>query len=67
MPMAAPRVTGCRRISIGGALARSAWGDFMRTARMLADQGSFASSADATAGRDLKGFFRNDRDRRGSE
>ena len=65
--MAALRVTGCRRISIGGALARSAWGGFMRTVRLIADQGSFASFADATAGRDLKGSFRNDRDRPGSE
>ncbi len=42
-------------------------GSALRTARLIADQGSFASFADAAAGRDLKGFFRNDRDRRGSE
>jgi 2-methylisocitrate lyase-like PEP mutase family enzyme len=58
---------GVRRISVGGALARSAWGGFMRTARMLAEQGSFAGFADAAAGRDLDGFFRDDRDGRDRE
>ena len=33
---------GVRRISVGGALARSAWGGFMRSARLIAEQGSFA-------------------------
>ena len=58
---------GVRRISVGGALARSAWGGFMRTARLIAEQGSFTGFADAAAGRDLDSFFRNDRERRGSE
>jgi 2-methylisocitrate lyase-like PEP mutase family enzyme len=53
---------GVRRISVGGALARSAWGGFMRTARLLAEQGSFAGFADAAAGRDLDGFFCADRE-----
>jgi len=51
---------GVRRISVGGALARSAWGGFMRAARLIAQQGSFAGFADAAAGRDLDGFFRAD-------
>ena len=55
---------GVRRISIGGALARAAWGGFMRSARLLAELGSFAGLADAAAGRDLDGFFRDDRDHR---
>jgi 2-methylisocitrate lyase-like PEP mutase family enzyme len=58
---------GVRRISVGGALARSAWGGFMRTARLIAEHGSFAGFADAAAGRDLDDFFRNDRHRRGGE
>jgi 2-methylisocitrate lyase-like PEP mutase family enzyme len=58
---------GVRRISVGGALARSAWGAFMRTARLIAEQGSFAGFADAAAGGDLDSFFRNDRERRGRE
>jgi len=32
---------GVRRISVGGALARSAWGAFMRSARLIAEQGRF--------------------------
>jgi 2-methylisocitrate lyase-like PEP mutase family enzyme len=48
---------GVRRISVGGALARSAWGAFMRAARQIAEQGSFTGFADAAAGGDLDGFF----------
>jgi len=55
---------GVRRISVGGALARAAWGGFMRSARLLAELGSFVGFADAAAGRDLDGFFRDDRDQR---
>ena len=33
---------GVRRISVGGALARTAWGGFMRAAKLLAEDGSFA-------------------------
>ncbi len=33
---------GVRRISVGGALARAAWGGFIRSAKMIAEQGSFA-------------------------
>jgi 2-methylisocitrate lyase-like PEP mutase family enzyme len=52
---------GVRRISVGGALARCAWGGFMHSARLIAEQGSFAGFADAAAGRDLDAFFREDR------
>jgi 2-methylisocitrate lyase-like PEP mutase family enzyme len=38
---------GVRRISVGGALARAAWGGFMRAATMLAEQGRFDGFADA--------------------
>jgi 2-methylisocitrate lyase-like PEP mutase family enzyme len=51
---------GVRRISVGGALARAAWAGFMRTARLIAEQGSFAGFAEAAAGRDLDTFFRDD-------
>ncbi|HEX3844236.1 MAG TPA: isocitrate lyase/phosphoenolpyruvate mutase family protein [Steroidobacteraceae bacterium] len=40
---------GVRRISVGGALARAAWGGFMRAAQLLADQGRFDGFADAVA------------------
>ena len=48
---------GVRRISVGGALARSAWGGFMRAARLIAEQGSFTGFADAASGRELDAFF----------
>jgi 2-methylisocitrate lyase-like PEP mutase family enzyme len=48
---------GVRRISVGGALARSAWAAFMRTARQLSEQGTFDAFADAASGRELNSFF----------
>ncbi len=33
---------GVRRVSVGSALARAAWGAFLRAARAIADEGSFA-------------------------
>src|SRR5436305_731192 len=38
---------GVRRVSVGGALARSAWGGFMRAATLIAEQGKFDGFADA--------------------
>ena len=49
---------GVRRISLGGALARAAWGGFQRAARMLSEQGRFDALADAAKGAELDGFFR---------
>ena len=48
---------GVRRISVGGALARSAWGGFMRAARLIAEQGRFDGFRDAASGADLDAFF----------
>ena len=48
---------GVRRISVGGALARSAWGGFMRSARLIAEQGRFDGFADAAPGRELNALF----------
>lgn len=48
---------GVRRISVGGALARSAWGGFIRAAKDLAEKGSFAGFADAASGADLNSLF----------
>ncbi len=39
---------GVRRISVGGALARCAWGGFMRSARLIAEQGRFDGFGDPT-------------------
>jgi 2-methylisocitrate lyase-like PEP mutase family enzyme len=43
---------GVRRISIGGALARAAWGGTMRTMQLIAE-GSFKGFADAAPGADI--------------
>ena len=48
---------GVRRISVGGALARAAWGGFMRAARELAQQGTFGGFADAAPHSELQEFF----------
>ena len=48
---------GVRRVSVGGALARAAWGGFMRAARMIAEQGRFDGLADAASGKELNDFF----------
>jgi 2-methylisocitrate lyase-like PEP mutase family enzyme len=48
---------GVRRISVGGALARTAWGGFMRAAKLLAEQGSFAGFKDAAPGAELNALF----------
>src|SRR5882672_877531 len=50
---------GVRRISVGGALARSAWGGFIRMAKEI-EQGSFAGFKDAAPGAELNGFFTKD-------
>jgi 2-methylisocitrate lyase-like PEP mutase family enzyme len=47
---------GVRRISVGSALARVAWGAFMRAARGLAE-GSFAGLAEAAAFHELNELF----------
>ena len=52
---------GVRRISVGGALARSAWGGFTRMAKEIAEQGTFAGFKDAASGAELNGFFSKDR------
>jgi 2-methylisocitrate lyase-like PEP mutase family enzyme len=48
---------GVRRVSVGGALARSAWGGFMRAARLLAEHGEFAGFEAASSGDDLDELF----------
>jgi 2-methylisocitrate lyase-like PEP mutase family enzyme len=49
---------GVRRISIGGALARAAWGGFMRAAKLIVEQGRFDGFANAASGSELDAFFR---------
>jgi 2-methylisocitrate lyase-like PEP mutase family enzyme len=51
------RDLGVRRISVGGALARSAWAGMLDAARQF-KAGSFAALASATPGRELNEIFR---------
>lgn len=44
---------GVRRISIGGALARSAWGGFMRMVKEISEAGTFKGFAEAAPGADI--------------
>jgi len=55
---------GVRRISVGGALARSAWGGFIRMAKQIAEEGRFDGFADAAAGGELNKFFHQDQKQR---
>ncbi len=48
---------GVRRVSVGGALARAAWGGFIRAARALAEHGTFGGFADAASGQALDELF----------
>jgi 2-methylisocitrate lyase-like PEP mutase family enzyme len=48
---------GVRRVSVGGAMARSAWGGFMRAAKLIADEGRFDGFKDAAAGAELNAGF----------
>jgi 2-methylisocitrate lyase-like PEP mutase family enzyme len=58
---------GVRRISTGGALARTAWTGFIRAAREIAEQGGFGGlNAGTVPNAELNAFFRDDLKRRGS-
>lgn len=48
---------GVRRISVGGALARTAWSGFMAAAKSLAEQGKFDGLANAASGQELNSLF----------
>jgi len=49
---------GVRRVSVGGAMARTAWGGFMRAAKAIAEHGSFDGFAQAASGAELNALFR---------
>jgi 2-methylisocitrate lyase-like PEP mutase family enzyme len=53
-----------RRVSVGGALARAAWGGFQRAAKQIAEQGRFDAFADAASGAELNKLFHEDTKRR---
>ncbi|MFL5447291.1 MAG: oxaloacetate decarboxylase [Gemmatimonadales bacterium] len=48
---------GVRRISVGGALARAAWGGFLQAAKEIASEGSFTGLAKAAPWDEIEGFF----------
>jgi 2-methylisocitrate lyase-like PEP mutase family enzyme len=48
---------GVRRVSVGGALARAAWGGFMRAAREIAEHGSFAGLKGGASSQELNGLW----------
>jgi 2-methylisocitrate lyase-like PEP mutase family enzyme len=48
---------GVRRISVGGSLARSAWGGFMKAAREMAEQGTFTELGSGYPGGELNKMF----------
>ena len=66
LTMAEIAALGVRRVSVGGAHARVAWGGFMRAAKSLAEQGSFAALAGAASGAELDAFFKDDLAQRGA-
>jgi len=49
-----------RRVSVGGALSRAAWGGFIRAAKQLAGHGRFDELAYAAPHADMQEFFRDD-------
>ncbi len=57
MPVDALAALGVRRISVGGSLARAAYGEFLRAAREIADEGRFTSFTRAAPSKELNGFF----------
>lgn len=48
---------GVRRISVGGAMARAAWGGFLRAANTIAKEGRFDGFADGASGAELNALF----------
>lgn len=48
---------GVRRVSVGGALARAAWGGFLTAARLIAEQGRFDGFAGAPSGAELNALL----------
>jgi len=51
---------GVRRISVGGGLARAAWGGFLQAAKEIAEQGTFTNLARAVPSADISGSFRSE-------
>jgi 2-methylisocitrate lyase-like PEP mutase family enzyme len=50
---------GVRRVSLGSSLARAAWTGFIRAAKLIAEEGSFAGMDGAVPYSELNEFFRS--------
>ena len=50
-------VLGARRVSVGGAFARAAWGGFIRSAKELIEKGTFDELANAASYEELQKLF----------
>lgn len=48
---------GVRRISVGGALARAAWGGFLEAAKEIAERGTFSGLARGAPSAEINGAF----------
>jgi methylisocitrate lyase len=48
---------GVRRISVGGSLARAAWGGFLRAAKEIAEHGTFTELASAVPSAEMEKAF----------
>ena len=51
---------GARRVSVGGAFARAAWGGFIRAAKGLIEKGTLDELANAAPYDELQELFRQD-------
>jgi 2-methylisocitrate lyase-like PEP mutase family enzyme len=51
---------GVRRISVGGTLARVAYGAMIKAAKQIMEDGNFSTFADAVPHPEINGFFRED-------
>jgi 2-methylisocitrate lyase-like PEP mutase family enzyme len=60
LTMAKIAALGVRRVSVGGALARAAWGGFMRAAKLIIEEGTFDGFEGAASGSALNTIFRGD-------
>ena len=58
LSMADAAALGVRRVSVGGAFSRAAWGGFIRAAKELADHGTFDELANAAPHAELQNLFK---------
>ncbi len=52
---------GARRVSVGGAFARAAWGGFVRSAKELMEKGTFEEMRNATSYGELQKLFESEK------